>query len=82
VARARRRRKHQERHPFRRLPAGHVLSKRDCVEAFTRAIEVNAPYLLAYAISRNDRRVFDLEVTEKTLGFHPEDNAESFFPDD
>ena len=58
------------------------LSKRDCVEAFTRAIEVDAPYLLAYAISRNDRRVFDLEVTEKTLGFHPEDNAESFFPDD
>ena len=30
------------------------LSKRDCVEAFTRAIEVDASYLLAYAISRND----------------------------
>ena len=82
VARARRRRKHQERHPFRRLPAGHVLSERDCVEAFTEAIGVNAPYLLAYAISRNDRRVLDLEVTEKNLGFHPEDNTESFFLDD
>ena len=55
------------------------LSKKDCVEAFTRAIEVDASYLLAYAISRNDRRVFDLEVTENTLGFHPQSNAESFF---
>jgi nucleoside-diphosphate-sugar epimerase len=55
------------------------LSKRDCVEAFTRAIEADAPYILAYAISRNDRRIFDLEVTEKVLGFHPQDNAESYF---
>ena len=57
------------------------LSKRDCVEAFARAIEVDASYLLAYAISRNDRRVFDLEVTEKVLGFHPQDNAEFYFQD-
>jgi len=57
------------------------LSKRDCVEAFARAIEVDAPYMLAYAISRNDRRVFDLEVTEKVLGFHPQDNAEFYFQD-
>ena len=57
------------------------LSKRDCVEAFVRAIEVDAPYMLAYAISRNDRRVFDLEITEKTLEFHPRDNAEIFFQD-
>ena len=55
------------------------LSKRDCIEAFTRAIEVDAPYVLAYAISRNDRRVFDLDVTEKVLGFHPQDNAEFYF---
>lgn len=57
------------------------LSKRDCVEAFARAIEVDVSYLLAYAISRNDRRVFDLEVTEKVLGFHPQDNAEFYFQD-
>ena len=55
------------------------LSKKDCIQAFTRAIEVDAPYLLAYAISRNDRRVFDLEATEENLGFHPQSNAESYF---
>ena len=55
------------------------LSKRDCVEAFTRAIEIDAPYILAYAISRNDRRVFDLDVTEEVLGFRPQDNAEDSF---
>ncbi len=55
------------------------LSKRDCVQAFTRALEVNTDFLLAYAISNNDRRVFDLTGTRQKLGFHPQDNAENYF---
>jgi len=55
------------------------LSKRDCVEAFTRALEVNTDYLLAYAISNNDRRVLDLTETRERLGFNPKDNAETYF---
>jgi nucleoside-diphosphate-sugar epimerase len=55
------------------------LSKRDCVQAFVRALEVNADFLLAYAISNNDRRVFDLSETGEKLGFHPQDNAENNF---
>ena len=53
------------------------LSHRDCVEAFRRALEVDTRYLLAYAISRNERRVFDLGDTIRTLGFEPQDNAEN-----
>jgi len=55
------------------------LSKRDCVQAFVRALEVNADFLLAYAISNNDRRVFDLSETKEKLGFYPHDNAEDYF---
>ena len=55
------------------------LSKRDCVEAFTRALEVNTDFLLAYAISNNDRRFFDLTETKEKLGFYPKDNAEDYF---
>jgi len=55
------------------------LSKRDCVAAFTRALKVDADYLLAYAISNNDRHVFDLTETREKLGFNPKDNAETYF---
>ena len=55
------------------------LSHRDCVQAFRRALEVDARFLLAYAISANDRRVFDLGDTVDGLGFLPRDNAETDF---
>jgi len=55
------------------------LSKRDCVEAFARALAVNTDFLLAYAISNNDRRFFDLTETKEKLGFYPKDNAEDYF---
>ena len=58
------------------------LSKRDCVAAFRRSLEVDmAPgeIILAFAISNNSRRVFDLEETRKKLGFNPVDNAEGYF---
>jgi nucleoside-diphosphate-sugar epimerase len=55
------------------------LSQRDCVQAFTRALEVNTDYLVTYAISNNDRRVFDLATAKEKLGFQPQDNAEDYF---
>ncbi len=55
------------------------LSHRDCLQAFTRALEVEARFLLAYAISDNERRVFDLQATREQLGFWPRDNAETYF---
>ena len=55
------------------------LSHRDCVEAHRRALEADTRYLLAYVISNNDRRVFDLEETIQALGFEPRDNAETYF---
>ena len=57
------------------------LSHRDGIQAFRRALEVNTRYMLAYAVSKNDHRVFDLEQTREQLGFEPRDNAESFFND-
>lgn len=55
------------------------LSQKDCVQAFQRALEIGTKYMLAYAVSNNNRRVFDLTETIKNLGFHPQDNAEDYF---
>ena len=55
------------------------LSHRDCIEAHRRALEVDAQYLLAYVVSGNGRRVFDLEATKKDLGYVPQDDAEDYF---
>ncbi len=57
------------------------LSHKDGIQAFRRALEVKTRFLLAYAVSNNDRRVFDLEQTLEQLGFDPQDNAENFFKD-
>ena len=54
------------------------LSEKDCVEAFARALEVNVDYLVAYAISNNKERIFDLTETKMKLGFHPKDRAEAY----
>jgi len=58
------------------------LSKRDCVKAFERALQVDTDYLIAYAISDNDRRVFDMKETMEKLGYNPQDNAEDYFKKD
>lgn len=55
------------------------LSHRDCAEAFRAALRVDTDYLLAYAVSDNDRRLYDMTETIKKLGFAPRDNSESFF---
>lgn len=54
-------------------------SHRDLVQAFSRAVEVDADWLAAFAVSRNGRGVFDLAETEKRLGFSPIDDAETYF---
>jgi len=54
------------------------LSKRDCVEVFDRALQVDTDYLIAYAISDNDRRVFDMKETMEKLDYNPKDNAEDY----
>ncbi|MEM7029419.1 MAG: NAD(P)-dependent oxidoreductase [Chloroflexota bacterium] len=54
------------------------LSKRDCVEAFRKALEVETGFMTAYAVSNNDGRIFDLRETEEKLGFYPQDKAENY----
>ena len=54
-------------------------SKRDLVQAFDRALEVDADFVTAYAVSDNGGGAFDLEETRKVLGFQPQDNAEDYF---
>ena len=55
------------------------LSHRDCVQAFEKALESQKKFSIAYAISNNTRKVFDLEETREILDFHPIDNSEFFF---
>ena len=56
------------------------LSHRDCVQAFQRALELEGQsFTVAYAISNNDRRVFDLTAARQQLGTDPQDNAERYF---
>ena len=55
------------------------LSQRECVQAHVKALEVKSNFLIAYVVSNNGRRVFDLEETKINLGFDPKDDAEKFF---
>jgi nucleoside-diphosphate-sugar epimerase len=54
------------------------LSKRDCVQIFDLALQTNKDYLVAYAVSNNDSRIYDLTETAAALGFDPKDNSEAF----
>ncbi|MFH0738335.1 MAG: NAD(P)-dependent oxidoreductase [Candidatus Omnitrophota bacterium] len=54
-------------------------SKRDLIQAFDKALEVNTDFLAAFAVSNNSRPVFDLAETRKKLGFLPQDDAEKYF---
>ena len=53
-------------------------SHRDLVQAFSKALEVDQPYLVAFAVSNNTNNVFDLAQTRRQLGFEPQDNAENY----
>jgi NAD+ dependent glucose-6-phosphate dehydrogenase len=54
-------------------------SKRDLVQAFDRALEVEEHFVSAFAVSDNGGGVFDLEKTRKVLNFRPRDNADAYF---
>ena len=54
------------------------LSKRDCVQAFTRALEVDTDFLVAYAVSRNSTRIFDMREIEEKLQFFPVDSSDDY----
>ncbi len=63
---------------------GHM----DCREIFGRALGRPIPeafrlgkgsFGVAYAVSNNSRRVFDLSSTEALLGYAPVEDAELFF---
>ncbi|MDD2703262.1 MAG: NAD(P)-dependent oxidoreductase [Candidatus Omnitrophica bacterium] len=54
-------------------------SKRDLVQAFTRALEIETDFMAAFTVSNNTNAVFDLTETRKKLGFDPQDNAEDYF---
>jgi nucleoside-diphosphate-sugar epimerase len=54
------------------------ISKRDMIQAVTLALNVDRDILLAYAISNNDSRIFDLAETNEQLGFYPMDNSADY----
>ncbi len=54
-------------------------SHRDLVAAFSRALEIDQDFLVAFAVSNNGQPVFDLTETSRQLGFFPQDNAEDYF---
>jgi len=53
-------------------------SKRDLIQAFKKALEIETDFLPAFAVSNNSKGVFDLSETKKKLGFSPQDNAENY----
>ena len=64
------------------------LGHHDCQEIFGRALDVEIPggfrlgkgsFGIAYAVSNNSRRVFDLSSTEALLGYAPVEDVECFF---
>lgn len=52
------------------------LSKRDCVQAFRKAITTDKQFVLGYAVSDNQHGIFDLEETTAQLGYKPQDSAD------
>ena len=65
--------------PFEDYVRAMVISKRDITEAFVLALEVDKDFLIAYAVSNNDRRIFDMRSTHEYLDFYPADNAEDYY---
>jgi NAD+ dependent glucose-6-phosphate dehydrogenase len=54
------------------------LSKRDLIDIFDKALQIDADYIVAYAVSDNKPAVFDLTETRKKLGFNPNDNSQTY----
>ena len=54
------------------------LSIGDLIDVTDKALQVDADYMLAYAVSDNQPAVFDLTETRKKLGFNPRDNSQTW----
>lgn len=54
------------------------LSPRDCVQLIEKSLTTDKRWVLAYGISDNPRKVWDIEHARKELGYKPQDAA----PDD
>ena len=54
------------------------ISKRDMIHAVELSLNIDRDFLLAYAISNNTSRIFDLEETNEQLGFYPVDNSADY----
>lgn len=54
-------------------------SKRDLVQAFHKALHCDAAFAVAYAISDNDDKMFDLTSSKTSIGFKPIDNSADYF---
>lgn len=58
---------------------GVFVSHRDLVQAMIKALQVSASFLPAFCVSNNSEPIFDLAETRLTLGFEPQDDANSYF---
>ncbi|MBA7706135.1 Uronate dehydrogenase [subsurface metagenome] len=58
------------------------LSRRDLVDVFDRALQVETDFLVAYAVSDNKPCVFDLTETREKLSYNPRDNSANYFGED
>jgi NAD+ dependent glucose-6-phosphate dehydrogenase len=53
------------------------LSKRDLIDITDKALQSDADYLVAFAVSDNKPAVFDLTETREKLGFNPQDHSQA-----
>ncbi len=68
----------EQRNPSDSYNMAMFISKRDMIQAVTLALNIETEVLLAYAISNNDSRIFDLTETNEKLGFFPVDNSANY----
>jgi NAD+ dependent glucose-6-phosphate dehydrogenase len=51
------------------------LSERDCVQLIERSLQTDKAWVLAYGISDNPRKIWDIDHARKELGYQPQDSA-------
>lgn len=51
------------------------LSERDCVQLIERSLETQKAWVLAYGISDNPRKIWDIDHARKEFGYEPRDAA-------
>ncbi|HEX2280814.1 MAG TPA: NAD(P)-dependent oxidoreductase, partial [Thermomicrobiales bacterium] len=58
------------------------LSERDCVQLIEKSLLTQEPWVLAYGISNNPRRFWDIEHARRVLGYEPQDAAPALIGDE